>query len=655
MDRFYSSMTIEKAFDDGDERVIEGFASTADIDRVGDIVEPEGVVVRGHLPLLWQHNSDMPIGTVEKWTATKKGIKFRARIAKVDAPPLLKNRLDEAWASVKAGLIRAVSIGFRAIERAYMENDGVHFQKWEWFELSLVTVPANPAATITQTRAYFDERGVAAAKARRSVALTPARVAANSKQSAKGTQDMKIADQIKSLEEDIKRKHERRTDIQTKAVNESRAKDTAEKEEFDRLGDEVKVLDEELADLKDLEASEVKRATPVAGRSEADASASRARAIDDGATAVRFGADRGAKGVRFAQAVKCATIAKLSGMSATELAREQYSYDARVEQIVKGIVTKAAVGGAVPTTAAWGGNIAPTIEAMGEFIEYLWPATILGQLGNVTPYPFGYKVPRETTPAGAAWVGAGAPIPVSAPVWDNVTIGRTKLGGLLVSSKENLRFASIEADTAFRNDLIKAITALVDGDFVNPANAGTANVKPASITNGLTAIAPSGTDVTALRTDLQKLLAPLILANLSLSGVSILMREDMALAISMMVNALEQPAFPEIAASGGTLMGGIRVIASNSVQPGDLIAVHGPSIGLAKDNVVEIDVSGDASIEMDDAPSNSAATGTGASVVSMFQTDSFAFKATMFANWIKTRSAAVSYIGVGAYGGAASA
>lgn len=664
MRKHYGSLRVERAFDENDARVIEGFASTADVDRMGDIVEPSGVNFRVPTPLLWQHDSRLPVGIVEKITPTKTGVKFRARLPFVDQPPGLKNRIDEAWASIKAGLIHAVSIGFRVLEDSRIENGGWRILRWDMLELSLVTVPANPAATITQIREFHETRGLPAASGdapqfhgvRANKAGVTAKYATDNKDSGK----MNIAEMIKALEDKIKRANAKSEEIQSKASAEGRTKSADEKADFDEALDEVETLKSELADMKRMEASQIVNAKPVRANDDFEGSESRGAAALGRNEAsrekgIRFADERAPKGLRFAQAIKCITIAKLTGVSASELATEQYSYDPRVAQVVKGVLTKAAVAGAVPTSAGWAGNIAPTMDAMGEFIEYLWPTTIIGRLQGVVPMPFGYRVPREATPAGAAWVGAGKPVPVSAPIWDNVTINRTKVAGLLVASKENLRFASVNADTLFRNDLAGALQKLLDEDFVDPANAGSANLKPASITNGLTAVAPSGTDVTALRADLQKLLAPLVIANLGLAGVSIIMREDMALAISMMVNALEQPAFPDVSAAGGTLPGGLRILTSNAVKPGDLIACHAPSIALAKDDAIEIEVSGEASLQMDDAPTNDASTGTGSSMVSMFQTDSFAFRACVFANWIKTRSAAVSYIGVGAYGGAASA
>lgn len=159
MNRAYSLLDIKVVNEDA--RVIEGIASTPTADRMGDVVEPMGAKFALPMPLLWQHEADEPVGLVTFAKPTKSGIPFRATIANVTDPGKLKDRLDEAWQSVKAGLVRAVSIGFRSLEHSYMEGGGVRFQQWEWLELSLVTIPANAEATITSIKS-IDRKALAA-------------------------------------------------------------------------------------------------------------------------------------------------------------------------------------------------------------------------------------------------------------------------------------------------------------------------------------------------------------------------------------------------------------------------------------------------------------------------------------------------------------
>jgi HK97 family phage prohead protease len=145
--RAYSVLEI-KSVDEG-KRVIRGIATTPTVDRVGDIIDPLGVKFTNPMAFLWQHRHDQPIGQVKFDKPSKNGINFEAEIASTDEPGTLKDRLDEAWQSIKMGLVRAVSIGFRPIEYAFMDNGGIRFSETEVYELSAVTIPANSDALIT--------------------------------------------------------------------------------------------------------------------------------------------------------------------------------------------------------------------------------------------------------------------------------------------------------------------------------------------------------------------------------------------------------------------------------------------------------------------------------------------------------------------------
>lgn len=147
----YSLLEVKAVNDE--TREIKGVATTPEPDRVGDIVEPMGVKFKNPLPLLWQHRHDSPVGTVKFDKPTKSGITFTAKLASIAEPGPLKDLIDMAWQAVKAELVRGVSIGFRPIEYAYLDSGGVRFTESEVYELSLVTIPANAAATIQSVKA----------------------------------------------------------------------------------------------------------------------------------------------------------------------------------------------------------------------------------------------------------------------------------------------------------------------------------------------------------------------------------------------------------------------------------------------------------------------------------------------------------------------
>lgn len=149
MHKAWSLLEVKSVSDE--QRIVRGVATTPTLDRVGDIVEPEGVVFRGPIKLHLYHKHDLPVGVVTFGRATKKGIPFEAQIPEVVEAGTVRERVNEAWHSVKYKLLDAVSIGFSVLDDGYevMKNGGVRFTKWEMLELSLVGVPANPDAVVT--------------------------------------------------------------------------------------------------------------------------------------------------------------------------------------------------------------------------------------------------------------------------------------------------------------------------------------------------------------------------------------------------------------------------------------------------------------------------------------------------------------------------
>jgi HK97 family phage prohead protease len=151
--RAWSSFVIKSV--DEEHREIQGLATTPSTDRMGDVVMSEGAQFTLPLPFLWQHDSSQPVGHVIAAEPTKAGIPVTVRMVRIDDPGTLRDRLEEAWQSVKSGLVRGLSIGFAPIEFSYMEDTGGYrFSRWSWLELSAMTIPANSDASIAVIKRY---------------------------------------------------------------------------------------------------------------------------------------------------------------------------------------------------------------------------------------------------------------------------------------------------------------------------------------------------------------------------------------------------------------------------------------------------------------------------------------------------------------------
>ena len=128
------------------ERQIMVIASDPSLDRSKDVMNPAGCVLDNYLEnpiVLAGHDPTRPIGNA------KPVIRNNRVEAMIDfAPPGI---------SAKAGVLRAVSVGFDPIEFKPNKSGGYDYDKWELVELSLVAVPANPGARII-ARAHDPER-----------------------------------------------------------------------------------------------------------------------------------------------------------------------------------------------------------------------------------------------------------------------------------------------------------------------------------------------------------------------------------------------------------------------------------------------------------------------------------------------------------------
>jgi HK97 family phage prohead protease len=128
--------------------IIEGYANrtklddgTIVVDRDGDHILNFGIDNYKKNPvILYQHNTDRPIGKVTDIEVTDKGLYVKGE--------LYKDIDEQAFNSVKAGVVKTFSIGFRGIKGSYdPDNDIYYFLDTELMEISLVSVPANQEST----------------------------------------------------------------------------------------------------------------------------------------------------------------------------------------------------------------------------------------------------------------------------------------------------------------------------------------------------------------------------------------------------------------------------------------------------------------------------------------------------------------------------
>ena len=153
MNKVFNLTSVFKAqpTDDGTVK-IQGYASTNDTDRAGDVIEKDAWLQGGlenfknNPILLFNHDYNSPIGKATGLEVTDRGLKIDGIISK---------SAGKIADMVKEGILGAFSVGFRVKDADYIEEtDGLRIKDAELFEVSVVSVPANQAAVFSVAKSF---------------------------------------------------------------------------------------------------------------------------------------------------------------------------------------------------------------------------------------------------------------------------------------------------------------------------------------------------------------------------------------------------------------------------------------------------------------------------------------------------------------------
>lgn len=639
MKKAYSTLVI-KAVDE-DAREITGIASTPGTDRMDDIVEPSGAEFSLPIPLLWQHRHAEPIGQVVKAKVTEKGIEVVARLVAptADMPAQMVARLQEAWHSIKTGLVRGLSVGFSPKEYSFMDNGGVHFLKWDWTELSAVTIPANTDATITSVKSLdLEQRAALGKKTAPVVRVPPAGASASIKKSIQKPKPQEgkvmkktIAEQLEGYRAAKEEKSARMAEIMKAAAEEGLTLDAAQTEEFDTLESEVEALDKHVGRLEKMEKHMIATAKP-AGDGEPEATKRYSGIV------VQKAPEKLEKGIAFARFAAALGAAKGELSTAMAIAHKRFPEDKRLHHVMK-----AAVDAGTTQDPTWAGALVEYNEISQDFVDFLRPKTVIGQFGQggipaLRSIPFNVHVKGQTSAGSAQWVGEGKLKPLTSSGYNDVYLGWAKIAAISVATDELLRFSNPSAERLIRDDLAGAVIERMDADFLAITSAAIANVKPASITNSLTSY---GAGTASPEADIAGLWSAADSGNFDLTSAVYITTPAVARKLSGMTTAADNKRFPEMTPRGGSIEG-ISVIVSNHADTNSFVLVFASEIWLADDGVVTLDASREASLIMSNAPEADSQGEDALTPVSMFQTNQVAFRAERYINWKPRRANVVS-------------
>ena len=278
---------------------------------------------------------------------------------------------------------------------------------------------------------------------------------------------------------------------------------------------------------------------------------------------------------------------------------------------------KAAVTPGTTTDLAWAGALVSPME--DAFVKLVRSASLLGRIPGLRKIPFNVKVPVQTSGAVYQWVPETGYKPASALAFSTgVTLGLLKHAAIVVVTRELVQAARAGFSGALIEALESDLTAFTDTQFLDPTVAAVAGKNPASVTNGTTPVASTGT----YATDVQSLLTAYFAAN---------PRRPVLITSPAHASAIKSM-------NGG---GGLGVDVIDTEAAGGITVAMDPSGVFVADHGVEVNSSSQASVQMNSTP-DSPATATTVQV-SLWQTNAIGYHVERFANW-QAVSGAVKYL-----------
>lgn len=436
---------------------------------------------------------------------------------------------------------------------------------------------------------------------------------------------MKVSERIADLLKDRGAKVTALEEFAEKSEKESRVFNADEQTAFDETTEAIKQIDGHIERLRETEAIVARAAKPV--------------------TSPRIEIVSAGKGIRFARMCQAIAASRGNFMQAQEIAKHTWPDDRDISNVLRAAsmgVTRAAVAAGTTTDPAWAGALVSAETLSGELIELVMKEAVLGQLPSLRKVPFNVRIPRETVALGTVgWVGQGNSKPVGRGSYDFVTVPWAKCALIVVITEELARFSNPAAEGLMRDALVRAVVDFLDSQFVNAAIAPVAGVSPGGITNGLPPgqiVATAGAPPTladinaALVSAVQKLNA-----NNAPRAPAWLMHPQVFIALAATQNAMGQPAFPTVGINRSLY--GYPVITSAHLATNEIILLDQQGVLFASDPSVAVDVSREASVQMDSAPATPPTP-----LVSFWQQNLIGLKAETFAYWMRARDTDVVLI-----------
>ena len=439
----------ETKFEEQEERTVEfSFSSEYPVERsfgVEVLSHEDGAADLGRLndgaPLLFNHDMDRPIGVVERAYIDKDKKKGYSRVR------FSKNSFaQEILADVRDGIMRNISVGYRIKEMEERNSEFVA-TNWEPYELSVVSVPADPGigvgrSLLPTTTMQQEEASVADSAARVAPQVQP-----DSKNQMSNAPDISVVREeaskkaasaertrIRNIQE-LCSKHEMR-DLAEQLIENGSSLDVAREAVLEKIG-----------------AKPVETVAPV----DLGHQTQERYQLMDGVRALITG-DWSSHGAGLVRELS-QEVARTSGLTATGERSFFVPFSALSQRATY-----------VTSGATTGGNLVATDLLADDFIEALRNSSPVVGLGvrTLTGLVGDVAIPRRSGVASTYYLSSETTaITQSESTFDQIAMSPKNLAALSKYSRQTLLQATPGIEELIRRDLTDGINTAVDAAILN--------------------------------------------------------------------------------------------------------------------------------------------------------------------------------------------
>lgn len=624
---------VYKAGTQSESNPFEFVMSTADEDRMGDIVEQDWVLshFKKNPVALWMHKTAEPIGVWER--VRVEGGKLVGKLALAEKGT--SELIDRIRSLIEQRILRAVSVGFMSGKAEPLDEKdpwgGFRLSKNELMECSVVTVPANQNALNVGKGLDQESRSLLLADCSGEACNLPAAKQLMSRGSGTDKSTRRTA---MSLSDKIQKKLEHLSALKNQL--------TTLTDSIDETGDlsedttvEMEELNAQIAhsekDLSTLQSAEERLRVKAAQQPSAHEQAGKPKG-NGMAPFMDVKANR-PKGHKAMATMACLLKAHATRQNPLTVAELEYKDEPEIS-----ITVRAATDPATMTDATWA---APLVrDTWGEFLELIRDISIYPRLPGAR-YDFDafgkITLPKNNGRGSLAggFIGEGSPIPVKEGVYGGVDLTPKKLAVISVFTREIGMHSMPAIQQLIQNQMLGDTAETLDALYLDAQPRGVtrpAGMQDTTETGAGNINASAGGTVADIIADTEAMIGRMIAARTG-NGAVWIMNPLLILKLRNKQDAASGEFVFRAEITSGMFQG-YPVLASDNV-PSDLLTLQSNgAVAYGNDYAPMIEVSDQATIVFDDtAPDDVLPDTNTMPTKSMFQTDSIAVKMRAGLDW----------------------